>query len=109
MTDKVLNNHQMLTLMQHSSEFDEIAPSLSLEMQGKLLVMQRRIGDAYAGKGEAPSEAETKDTLSTAYISLNDKRKDLREIMDKMDIMPSFLNKRSFIGGIVHGVQGMFR
>ncbi len=105
-----LTNHQMFTLMQFSPELDAIAPSLPPELQARLLKLQQRTGAAYAGDSStAPTKEHTKEILGSAYMALDEKRETLRELMDKIDMTPSFINKRSFIGNIVHHVQNIFR
>lgn len=121
-----LNDKQILTLMQFSPDLDKIASSLPHDLQDALLDLEKRSSATYmSGKwinvGDpsqthtntsalpTPTVEEAKYTLGKAYLALDEQKKSLQEIMDKMELTPSFLAKKNWLERAVDNIQGWFR
>ncbi len=121
-----LSDKQMLALMQFSPELDKIAPSLPHNIQDALLDLEKRssstyisgtwinVGDPNKAHTNAPYSApptveEAKNILGNAYLALDEQKKSLQEIMDKMDLTPSFLAKKNWLEKALDNIQGWFK
>ncbi len=118
-----LNDQQMFELMQHSPMLDAVENHLSPLLRHALVDAQQRTGAAYAAgvwtneKGEErtttatiapPTTEEMKEILGQVYLQLDERKKSVRELMDKMHLTPSYLRK-NWLEKVADTVQEWFR
>src|SRR4051812_24683469 len=122
--EEVLSDAQLRTLVEKSPAIDAAVAPLPQALQAKLLILQQRAGDAYAagewtveGKDEKhivpmrsrpPTAQEAQEALGQAYLALEDKKTQLKGVMDAMELTPSSRPK-GWIGQMVENVKGLFR
>ena len=118
-----LNNQQLTALLQNGPVIDSATAMLPLDMQMRLIDLQRRAADSYAAGSWAPGNGgasyavpirslpvtreQAQAELGAAYLVLDNKRLAIRQVMDSMDLNPSA--HKGLVGQIVDNIQGFFR
>ena len=92
MTDRQLTNEQMYTILSQCQMLDHIEAFLPPDVRGRMVNLQRRIGNAYANIEAEPTVEETQAVFGEAFLALEhfpDARSKLRLIMDMIGLTPS--------------------
>jgi len=123
MEEKPLSDAQLRILLENGPLLDAVSAPLSKELQARMLNLQQRAGDMYAAgewsmadgklyempqRSVPPTMQEAQATLGEAYLALEDKKAQLKGVMDAMGLTPS-ARRGGWLGQMAQNVAGWFR